>query len=174
MSSGYVTSSQLDSIIDLPVSLPLTDLAPTEWLVVSTVSIATPRAFTVRWVQVYLAQMVDPSLAEGAVILPNSSGTCDIPTQVPEIVTPGLGLAWLGLYRNFDPLRLPVFQAAQEAVVQIGDANSVPPVIAIRSLNPITYAAAGSYSFVIVNNTTNRLLKLAVTGQVRVNLGFSS
>lgn len=171
---AYVTTSILDSVLDLPVSLPLTDLYPDEWLIVSTVSIASPRAFTVRWLQVHLVQLVDPSLQEGSVILPNSAGTCDIPSQVPVIVTPNQGLAWLGLYRNFDPMKLPSFQAAQEAVLQIGDATTVPPIYVARSLTPTTYAAAGSYSFVIVNNTSNRMLRLAVTGQVRLNLGFSS
>lgn len=171
---SYVTTKVLDSLIDLPVSLPLTDLYPNEWLVVSTISIAAPRAFTVRWLQVHLVQILDPSLVEGAVIYPNSSGTCDIPSQVPSIITPGMGLAWLGLYRNFDPMKLPSFQAAQEAVVQVGDAATVPPIYAARSLTPVTFAADGAYSFVIVNNTSNRMLRLAVTGQARLNLGFSA
>lgn len=170
---SYVTTGLLDSMLDLPVSLPLTDLYPSEWLIAATISISTPRAFTVRWLQAHLVVMQDPSTVEGAVILPNSSGTCDIPVQVPNLITPNLGLAWLGLYRNFDPLKLPVFQAAQEAVLQVGEVSSVLPVFATRSLTPTTYAAPGAYSFVIVNNTDNRLLRVAVTGQVRVNLGFS-
>jgi len=166
----YVTTTQLDNILDLPVSLPMTDLYPKEWLVVSTVSISAPRSFTARWVQIHLIESVDP---DSSTILPNSSGTCDIPVQTPIISTPGLGLAWLGLYRNFDPLKLPTFQAAQEALIQIGTSTSVPPLLAARSLTPTTYTADGAYSWVIVNNTDNRLLRLSVTGQVRVNLGFN-
>lgn len=171
---SYVTTQILDSILDLPVSLPLTDLYPNEWLVVSTVSIASPRAFTLRWLQVHLVKLVNPAIEEGAPIYPNSSGVCEIPSMVPNIVTPGYGLAWLGLYKDFDPLKLPSFQAAQEAVLQVGDTTTEPPVYVARSTTPTTYAAAGSYSFVVVNNTDNRMLRLAVTGQVRLNLGFSS
>ncbi len=173
----YLTQHHLDSIVDLPVALPIADLYPEEWLVISTVQIASPQTLTLRWLQAFILSANDPTVinsTDGSVIItPNSSGQVVLPPQSPDLVTPGLGLAFVGLYRAFDPLNSPAFQAAQESPLLIGDATSVAPVEAIRSLDPVTFSASGAYSFVICNNTTNRLLRVVVNGQLRASLGFT-
>lgn len=173
----YLTLAHLDAIVDLPVSLPLTDLFPQEWLVISTVQIDTPQTLTLRWLQAFILTAQDPAVVssvDGSVTLTaDSSGQVTLPPQTPQLVTPGLGLAFVGLYRDFNPLNSPAFQAAQESPLVLGDATAVAPVTAVRSLDPIVFSAAGAYSFVICNNTSNRLLRAVVNGQLRASLGFT-
>jgi hypothetical protein len=173
---GYLTQEQLDQQLDLPVELPLTDLPPNQWLVVSSFRLDSPQAFTLRWLQLHLIAM-DPVDSQGntVVVAPDAQGNCVFPPQGPVLVTPGLGLCYLALYRAFDPTKQPSFQAAQEAPLFIDFVpNLLPPLYAIRSLTPTTYSPAGVYSFVVVNNTENQLESLAVSGQVRVNLAFGA
>jgi hypothetical protein len=173
----YVTQSQLDSTVDLPVSLPIADLYPEEWLVISTAKIAVPQTLTLRWLQAWILTADDPAVissVDGSVtVQADSSGLCTFPPQAPELVTEGLGLAFVGLYRDFDPLRSPAFQAAQETPLILGGVTSVAPVDAVRPLDPVTHTAAGAYSFVICNNTSNRLLRVVVNGQLRASLGLT-
>ena len=173
----YLTQNHLDAIVPLPVSLPLTDLYPEEWLVVSTVQIDTPQTLTLRWLQAFIVTSQDPDVinsTDGSVTLTaDSDGQVTLPPQTPVLTTAGLGLAFVGLYRNFNPLNSPAFQAAQESPLVLGDATAVAPIAAVRSLDPTIFSAAGAYSFVICNNTTNRLLRVVVNGQIRASLGFT-
>ncbi len=173
----YLTQQQLDSTVDLPVSLPIADLYPEEWLVISTAQISDPQTLTLRWLQAFVLSADDPAVissTDGNVsVKADSSGNCVFPPQAPELVTQGLGLAFVGLYRNFDALRSPAFQAAQEAPLIVGGVTSIAPITAVRGLNPVTYSAAGAYSFVVCNNTLNRLLRVVVNGQLRASLGFA-
>ena len=173
---GYLTQDQLDQQLDLPVQLPLTDLQAEQWLIISTFELVSPQAFTLRWLQLQLIAM---SAVYGSgstiVVAPDSVGNCVFPAQGPNLVVPTLGLAYVGLYNAFDPLHQPSFQAAQEAPLYIPyNAELLPPQYAVRSLSPTIYAAAGVYSFVVVNNTTNQLQSVSVSGQVRVNLAFGT
>jgi len=173
----YLTQDHLNAIVDLPVSLPLADLYPKEWLVISTVQISTPQALTLRWLQAFIITSQDPSIVsstDGSVTLTaDADGSVTLPPQTPQLVTAGLGLAFVGLYREFNPLNSPAFQAAQESPLVLGDATSAVPVAAIRPLDPVVFSAAGAYSFVICNNTSNRLLRTVVNGQIRASLGFT-
>lgn len=173
---GYLTQDQLDQQLDLPVELPLTDLPANRWLIVSSFRLDTPQAFTLRWLQLHLIDMQTTSDTGGLVVVaPDAQGNCVFPPQGPILVVPGLGLCYIALYRAFDPTKQPSFQAAQEAPLFIPyTPGLLPPLYAIRALTPTIYAAAGVYSFVVVNNTSNQLQSLAVSGQVRINLAFGT
>src|SRR4051812_19540379 len=125
----YLTQQYFDSINDLPVALPITDLYPEEWLIISTHLIDTPQTLTLRWLQAFILSATDPSVissTDGSVLLtPNSDGQVVLPPQSPELVTSGLGLAFVGLYKEFNSLNSPAFQAAQESPLVIGDTTSV-------------------------------------------------
>lgn len=174
----YLTEAQLNAIVDLPVSLPITDLHPQEWLVISSAVISASQTLTLRWLQGYILSADDPAAintSDGSVIVtPDSTGQCIFPPQAPQLIIPNLGIAFIGLYRNFLPLTSPAFQSPQEQLLLIGDVNSVAPMDAIRSLTPTSFSTAGTYSFVICNNTSNRLLRVVVNGAIRANLGFPS
>ncbi len=174
----YLTEAQLNSIVDTPVSLPITDLHPQEWLVISSALIGGNQTLTLRWLQGYILSADDPAAintSDGSVIVtPDSTGQCIFPPQAPQLIVPNLGIAFIGLYRDFKPLSSPAFQSPQEQLLLIGDVTSVPPVSAVRTLVPTSFSTPGTYSFVICNNTSNRLLRVVANGALRVNLGFPS
>jgi hypothetical protein len=170
---SYITSEQLQQVLDLPVSLPLTTLDPGEWLVVSSITIAPPEKITLRWLQSEILVMSDPSSGASTITSsPTSDGTCVFLGIGASLNVPNLGLAFVGMYRTFDPLKQPSMQAPQEAPLVVGGQDSLPPVVAVRALTPTTYSEAGTYSFVVTNNTTDRKVSIGVTGQIRLNFGI--
>ena len=169
----YLTQGRLDSLLDLPISLALTELLPNEWLIVSTIQIAAPQAFTLQFLQVNLSSAINQdtgtdSLSGG----PSSNGQYPFP-GIPAYASPGLGLAYIGLYAAFDPLNQPSSQAAQEKPTSLFAVNSTLPVTQSRVATPATYSTPGPYSVVVCNNTTNCTLRLTVLGQLRLDLGLS-
>lgn len=169
---SYVTDQQLSGLIHLPVSMPLTDIGPQRWLVVSSTLISQGQSFTLRMLQMNLLSLMDPTTgADTLTTAPTADGICVFPSGDATLVTPGYGLAYLGLYLNFNALVSPAIQAAQEAPLILGDAGSAPPAGAVRATSPATYAATGPYSFVVVNNTVDRSLRLTVTGQIVFSIG---
>jgi hypothetical protein len=169
---SYVTSSQFQSLIPLAVSLPLTELEPEEWLVISSTVLSGNQSFSLSWLQVNLLSYVDTtSGADTLNVNPTADGVCVFPSGSATLVTPGYGLAYVGLYSSFNALVSPNTQPAQENPLILGTATSIPPVFAARTTTPAVYAETGPYSFVICNNTTSWALRLTVSGQYVVNLG---
>jgi hypothetical protein len=169
---SFITSEQLQRIIDLPVSLPLTTLDPSEWLVISSVTLVSPERMILKWLQSEILILADIyGTVNTATSSPNADGQCVFLGGGATLNTPSLGLAFIGLYRDFDPLKQPSSQAAQEAPLVVGTSSSLPPIAGVRATTPTTYTDPGTYSFVVVNNTSDRKVSIAVTGQVRVDLG---
>jgi hypothetical protein len=171
--STYPTTAELADNLDLPVNVPLADLWPDTWLVLSSLTLATPQTLAMRFLQLHIlgAIGVTQTAASATATLPNASGQCPVVAQAPVEVNTGLGLAWVGLYATFDPLSTPVGQVAAEPTVSIPTPSAlVLPVWAARPTTLATYAQPGTYSFVVYNNTANYILRLAVSGQARVSL----
>jgi hypothetical protein len=125
-----------------------------------------------RWLQAEILVMSDPTSGASTITsTPTADGSCVFLGIGATLSTPNMGLAFVGLYRGFDPLKQPAAQAAQEAPLVVGDANTLPPVTAVRTTTATTYVDPGTYSFVVVNNTTDRKISICVTGQVRLNFG---
>lgn len=169
----YLTQSRLDSLLDLPISLPLTEIAPNEWIIISTIQVNTPQAFTYQFMQVSLSSVLNQdvgvdSLSGG----PSLNGLYPFP-GIPTYVVPNLGLAFVGLYRSFDALTAPASQAAQEAPTVLLAQNNTLPVYTSRVATPATYPTPGAYSVVVCNNTANCTLRLTVLGQLRLDLGLT-
>jgi hypothetical protein len=169
---AYVTDQQLSSLIHLPVCMPLTEIGPENWLVISSTLIQQGQSFTLRWLQMNLLSLAVPSTgADTLTTAPTADGICVFPSGNASLITPGYGLAYIGLYLNFNALVSPAIQAAQEAPLILGDAATLPPANAVRSTTLATYAAPGPYSFVLVNNTTDSSLRITVGGQIIFSLG---
>ncbi len=169
---SYVTSSQLASLIPNGVSLPLTEIEPQQWLVIASTVLSGNQSFTLTWLQMNLLSYVDNTTgADTLNITPTADGVCVYPSGQATLVTPGFGLAYVGLYYNFNSLVAPNTQSAQENPIILGTSTSTPPVFAARTTTPSTYSALGPYSFVICNNTTTWSLRLTVSGQYMVSIG---
>jgi len=168
----YVSDTQLADLLHLPVSFPLTEVEPSRWVVISSVLLQQGQSFTLRMLQMNLLSLADPlSGADTLITSPTADGTCVFPSGNANLLTAGYGLAYLGLYLNFNALVSPASQAAQESPLILGNSNTLPPASALRATTPSVYAAPGPYSFVLVNNTSDTSLRLTVAGQVVLSLG---
>jgi len=174
--STYLTQAQLDATVDLPISLPLADLYPEEWIILSTHQIQSGQALTLRWMQSWVFTADDPTLTrttDGQLVLKvEAAGDVVIPPQTPQLLIDGLGLGFIGIYRDFNPLQAPSAQAAQEAPLVLGSSASIAPFSAERNpASPLVLTDPGAYSCVLSNNTSNRLLRVVVNGVFRASLG---
>lgn len=162
--------TELQNRLDLPVSLPGTLVLREEWVVVATIRLLDPMRFTLRWLQLQLLEVVDPFNSGVIVVTPDANGQCVFPVADITVVNPDYGLAYLALYQAFVSSTEPGAQAPLEPPLIVGSIGAPGPAIAVRSLDPVVYATPGLYSFVLVNNTTNRDLRLTANGQVAVTL----
>lgn len=167
---AFLTQEDLDNRLDLPVSQPTTLVEAEDWIVVATIRLMTPMQFTLSWLQLQLIEVINPYTSGAVVVEPDSNGLCVFPASDITLTNADYGLAYLALYRGFVPSVNPTIQPAQEPPLVVGDVIGTAPAIAVRSLEPTIYATEGIYSFVLVNNTTNRNLRLTANGQVVVNL----
>lgn len=167
---SFLTDSQLDNQLDLPVSSPTILLEQQDWIIVASVKISSPAQMVLRWIQLQLVELVNPLTDGSTVVTPNSQGLCVFPSSDVVLTNSDYGLAYLGLYFGFTPSVSPWIQSLQEPPLTVGGVGATAPAIAIRSLIPTTYVTPGMYSFVLVNNTQNYNLKLTVNGQSRIVL----
>ena len=167
---SFLTDEQLDNQVDLPVSAPTVLVDQQKWIVVASLRLDAPMHLVLRWLHLQIVEVINP-FADGTLIIsPNAQGLCVFPSSDIILDNPDYGLAYLGLYRGFQPPVLPSIQPLQEPPLVVGGVNAVAPAIAARDTAPTIYSTAGVYSFVLVNNTQNRRLKLTVNGQTRVVL----
>ena len=156
---SYLTEQQLSNTIDLPVSLPATDLMTGDWLVLGTVNIVAPMQLTYRFASVQLI-----------------SSTVDVSQiDVTNQIYGNLGLVFLTLqpnYVNGSPGAAGALDALVAPALGIYERNSAAPV---------TITTPGSYSWIIANNmqpsstsvipaSTPINFRVLVTGSVRLEL----
>lgn len=155
---AYLTESKLQNVIDMPVSLPTTEIKQGDWLVIASVKIATPQRLRMRFLNL--------KLVSAAVDIADINST--------NKVFGNLGLAYVALRRDYQSGN-PGEAGALE-VLQIEDLGLVE-----RVSTESIYATAGVYSWIIANNmqpsdtsdvptSTEINFRLAATGQVRLEL----
>lgn len=171
---SFLTNLELDNQLDLPVSAPTIMVEQQRWLIVASIKVTAPMQMVLRLLQIQLVEVVNPFTDGSVVVTPNDQGLCVFPPSDIVLDNPDYGLAYLGMYRGFIPPVAPSSQPLQEPPLFVGGVNAVAPAISVRDLTPTTYATAGVYSFVLVNNTQNRKLKVTVNGQVRMLLNPES
>lgn len=155
---GYLTSSKLANIIDLPVQIPATEIKMGDWVVLGSVKIATPQRLRFRFLnlQLHTANVSLSDIASTNKILGN------------------LGFAYVALRRDYSSGN-PGAAGALE-VLNISEIGIVE-----RSTVETIYTTAGRYSFILANNmqpsstsgvpsSTEINFRLSVTGTVRLEL----
>jgi hypothetical protein len=165
---SYITDSMLRSISDVPVSLPTTRVTANTWLIVATIQLSSGVTATFSDL---LLQLVDAIGSDGTVY--NLSDTCN-PVNI-GLVNSNYGLAYIGIVQNLtssslDPSQLQ-FIGTQNDVLTISTQGVVTRPAAAA---PLSITAAGTYSFVIVNNCQGTAsptcdLRLLVSGSIRVS-----
>lgn len=149
----YITEKQFDDQLDLPISLPLTEIEPADWIILTTNRITNPQQFTFRWLELQLVSI---------------SGV------TTPLVTVGRGLVYVALFKNFPPLsspggQVPVGNFATDLIQisAVGVAQRSPTTSLVVTEPPAT---SDVYNFVIANNTVNATLRVSVNGSVRMQL----
>jgi hypothetical protein len=161
----YLTESKLARRHSIPVSLSLTLLKKTDWILLSTVRLTSTMSLSYRFLQL---QLVDITI-EGTTASEAEGGLLCLVTQ-PTLINPSLGIAYVAIYQDYnvktDPKDL-TFVGTQHDIVIIEDTG-----IAARDISQpeLILEDAASYSYILVNNTSNADLRLAVNGEATVNV----
>jgi hypothetical protein len=155
---AYITTTQLENIIDVPIQIPATELKMGDWLVIGSVKIATPQRLRYRFLNL--------QLHSSNVDLANIAAT--------NKVLGNLGFAYVALRRDYSAGN-PGSAGALE-VLNISEVGLVE-----RSTVETIYSTPGRYSWIIANNmqpssssaiptSTEINFRLSATGQVRFEL----
>lgn len=146
---AFITEKQFDTLLDVPILLPTSQLTADSWLVCSAIGVseANPIEFTVRFLQLRIVR-------------------ADSETRVT-----------LGLYKDFNPNQTPLTQTPIELLTATGGTNNActnvvgSPFFQERDAsNPLTIGVAqgaGVYTWVIYSSTDTLV---AVNGSARINL----
>ena len=158
---AYLTESQLSNTMDIPISLPSTDLQKGDWLIVASVAVVSPMLLTYKFLNLDLL-----------------SSTVDI-TQIQAVnqTYGNLGLAYVALWLNYTS-GSPGAAGALDVVT----ADALGSFQRDTS-NVLTLTQPGVYSWIVANNcqassdptsiispSTSIDYTLSVTGQVRLAL----
>jgi hypothetical protein len=156
---AFLTESKIAATLDIPVALPTTEIIQGDWIVVSSIKLVAPMALTYRYANLQLlASTVSTALI--------GSG---------NRVNPSLGIAFLGLYRDYT--------TGHPGMISALDTLSLSSIeIVYRSTSsPLYYVTPGTYYFIVANNCkssssgsisadTSIDLKLCATGMIRLEL----
>jgi hypothetical protein len=155
---GYLTTSKLTNIIDLPIQLPTTEIKMGDWLVVATVKIASPMRLRFRFLNLQM-HSADVDIAD---------------ISATNKILGNLGYAYVALRRDYSSGN-PGAAGGLE-VLSISEIGLVE-----RDITETIYTTPGSYSWIIANNmqpsstsdiptSTEINFRLSLTGQVRLEL----
>jgi hypothetical protein len=161
----YVQEDRLETLFDLPVQLPQTLIPAAGWLAVATIQVPDGAILDLRWLQLYVATSENNNSTDPC-------GTSGQNTINPDYL-PG-SLVSLFLIKDWAPNSEPWTQTIIDQLLAPADFNlaptAIPPIISVRSLTtPVTVTQAGIYTFVVLNNTTNRKLSVTVDGAITMD-----
>lgn len=160
---AYLTESRLDSVMDVPIALPSTNLQQGDWLVISSVQILEPMTLTYRLLNLdILSSPIDPA---------------DIVSD--NLIFGNLGIVYVALWLNYTQGTSPGSAGAIDVVTASG-LGTFPRDVT----NTVVLTQPGVYSWIIANNcqpsddasaiidpSISIDFTLAVTGQARLDLG---
>lgn len=155
---GYLTTSKLTNIIDLPIQLPATEIKMGDWLVIGSIKIAAPMFLSYRFLNLQL----------------HSSTVSIASIASANKISGNLGYAYVALRRDYSAGN-PGAAGGLE-VLNISEIGLVE-----RTNVETTFTTPGRYSWIIANNmqpasssiiptSTDINFRLSVTGQVRLEL----
>lgn len=151
---AYLTDSEVEDKIDLPVSLPLTEIYPGDWLIVSSVKVSelTPVRLSIRFLQIQLMALSDGTNTSAA------GQKCGAQSLT--------GSVRIGLYKDY----LNVSQTPSGPLLEVV-ASGVPAQIVSRdlSLEPAIFTEPGVYSVIVVGDP-EYLAKVSAVGMIRMDL----
>lgn len=168
-----LTTQALESVIDLPVSMPLTFVRADNWLIVASFRVLPGQSVTFRNMNL---TVVDASIDGVVLPLGNQCNQFNI-----ALVNNSYGLAYIGLVKDYSSSTDPQTVTWSGTASDVISATSVGLFTRSQDAEGLVISEAGDYSFVVVNNcavspssSTTQLfnvdLRLIVSSQVRLNL----
>jgi len=159
-------STAPDSLINLPIGISAINLDPDSWIPVGSFQIETGQTATVRVTQLQLLEI--NGLA---------SDTCTSGgTNILVSATSFGGIAYLALGQaspDTRPLSQPYIDLITVPSPVATATTATAPIYASRDITAaITISTPGVYTYYLANNTTNRMLLLAASGVVTIDLGL--
>lgn len=153
-----LTDARLTELCSLPISLPLTELGPGSWIIVSSVELEAPAQLTLKNLQLHVSDM---SASDST----DTCGTSSKNDINPDFLSGSLATALV--IATVAPDSLPYLQPYAKALAAPEDFNSAPnsrpPIVSVLGESFVTLTAA-VYSVVVLNNSTNRTLAVSLTG----------
>ena len=170
----FLTTQQLESVIDLPISMPSTLVRSGDWLVVASFNLQSGQTLTYK----------DMNLA----VLSASIAGVDLPLADQcsqfniKLINNSYGISYVGIAKNFSVTSDPQDVTWVGTAADVVSANSVGMYTRPSSATQLEISESGLYSVVVVNNcesttsttTTSQLynvdLKTVISSQIRLNL----
>lgn len=156
---GYLTESAISNVLDMPVSLPATELQMGDWLIVSTVKVIEPQELTFRWLDLQII-----------------SSTVDVDDiTAANLIFGNLGFVYVALRRDYTS-----GSPGETGALDVLIADDIELVS--RDFSDIlSFVTPGTYSWIIANNcqpsssstistSVSIDFRVAVTGQARLEL----
>ena len=160
---AYLTEARLDSVMDIPLSLPSTTLQQGDWLVVGSVQILSPMTLTYKFANLDL--------------LDSTVDTTQI--QAVNKIFGNLGLVYLSLWLNYSSGSSPGAAGALDVLIASSLGSFQRDVT-----NIVTLTTPGVYSWIVANNcqpssdasslinpSLSIYYTVTITGQVRLDFG---
>jgi hypothetical protein len=153
INTSVVTEDRLYTLFDLPVTLPQSNIEAGISLAIATVQLPANCKIDLRWLQLFVIASDQPTL-----------------TVNPAYVAGGIATVFL--IQNWTPISNPWIQTVNTAIyAPLPTGTSNFPIISTYPVaTPLEITTAGTYTFVILNNTTNATLTMSVTGSVTLDI----
>ena len=159
---GYLTESAIANVLDMPVTLPATELQMGDWIIVSTVKVIEPQQLTFRWLDLQ--------------ILSASVDIDDI--SAANLIFGNLGLVYVALRRDYTS-----GSPGETGALDVLTADELE-LVSRDTSDILTFVTPGNYSWIIANNcqpsssstistSVSIDFRVAVTGQARLELDNS-
>lgn len=171
---SYLTEENLANILDIPVSLPVTEIKAADWIVVATIQVSGSQMLQFRLLNLHLVG----ALVGGIPLALNDH--CN-PVTIKRINS-SYGVAYIGIAKNYSGADDPTTITWQGTSADIISATSEGVYVRDLAAATLSLTDPGNYSFVLVNNceasltdssssqTYNVDLRLCVAGQARLKL----
>lgn len=136
--NGFVTNERFQTIYDLPIQLPQTELRRGRYMFFGAVSLVLGQVLRLRCFNLHLINIITPE-------------------STPNIFSTPLGLVSAGVFMS------PML-CSSGALVKC----SSPGVIGLNNFQYQDFAVPGTYYFGVSNNTRNVDITVAVTGVAKI------
>lgn len=136
--NGYVTSNNFQTIYDLPISLPQTELRRGRYIVCGAIRLTVGQVLRVRCFNLHLINIITPD-------------------NVPDIFSTPLGLVSAGVFTSPMLCSSGVLMRCYS-----------PSVVGFNSFQYRDFATPGVYYFAVSNNCRNVDLTVTLTGVAKI------